>query len=230
MFYFLSSFCGKTVITYLAFSGIKSPLFASVRVENEPTLNILFWNSAELQIRGNARDFLYYPLFFHISASRSFTRPQGVSRVLEQIQSPLSQSDLLVFREDQQEFGHNEEETFLDWSAVPPLVHPTGGELPAKRLVKKCQQLECLAAAVVRRVAARHGGGWRPRVVDFCSGGGHLGILLAHLMPNAEVVLVENKEDSLRRAADRITKQGELSETHSVKGTLSLIAADSLQA
>lgn len=48
----------------------------------------------------------------------------------------------------------------------------------------------------------------RPRIVDFCSGGGHLGILLAHLLPSADIVLVENKEDSLRRASDRIRKQG----------------------
>jgi len=52
--------------------------------------------------------------------------------------------------------------------------------------------------------------GRRPRVVDFCSGGGHLAILLAHLMPEADVYLVENKEDSLRRAAARIRELGEL--------------------
>ena len=41
-------------------------------------------------------------------------------------------------------------ETFtVDWNALPELVHPLGGELPLKRLEKKCQQLENLAAAVL---------------------------------------------------------------------------------
>ena len=37
----------------------------------------------------------------------------------------------------------------IDWNALPQLVHPVGGELPIKRLEKKCQQLENLAAAVM---------------------------------------------------------------------------------
>ena len=45
--------------------------------------------------------------------------------------------------------------------------------------------------------------------MDFCSGGGHLGILLAHLLPNAVVSLVENKDESLRRAMQRVEKLGE---------------------
>ena len=40
--------------------------------------------------------------------------------------------------------------------------------------------------------------------VDFCSGGGHLAILLAYLLPDATVFLVENKEQSLKRAIDRV--------------------------
>lgn len=47
-------------------------------------------------------------------------------------------------------------------------------------------------------------------VVDFCSGGGHLGIVLAHLLreENATVCLVENKEESLRRAHRRVKLLG----------------------
>ena len=40
--------------------------------------------------------------------------------------------------------------------------------------------------------------------VDFCSGGGHLGILLAYLLPDATIFLVENKEQSLKRAIKRV--------------------------
>ena len=37
-------------------------------------------------------------------------------------------------------------------------------------------------------------------VVDFCSGGGHLGILLAYLLPRCHVIMVDNKEESIRNA------------------------------
>ena len=43
----------------------------------------------------------------------------------------------------------------LDWSSLPELVHPLGGHLPEKRLLKKCQQLENLAQPVVEIVKGR---------------------------------------------------------------------------
>ena len=46
------------------------------------------------------------------------------------------------------------------------------------RLEKKCQQLENLASAVIGM--AKPG----DVIVDFCSGGGHLAILLAYLLPS----------------------------------------------
>ena len=39
--------------------------------------------------------------------------------------------------------------------------------------------------------------------MDFCSGGGHLGLLVAHLTPGTRVHMVENKEESLARARAR---------------------------
>lgn len=45
-----------------------------------------------------------------------------------------------------------------------------------------------------------------PVIVDFCSGGGHLGILIAYLFPKCIVKLVENKEESLDMAIKRITE------------------------
>jgi 16S rRNA G1207 methylase RsmC len=41
-----------------------------------------------------------------------------------------------------------------------------------------------MAAAV--KLLAKEG----DTIVDFCSGGGHLGIILAYLMPNSTVILV----------------------------------------
>ena len=43
----------------------------------------------------------------------------------------------------------------VDWTTVPRLVHPMGGCLPEKRLVKKCQQLESMAAEVVKIAAGK---------------------------------------------------------------------------
>lgn len=85
----------------------------------------------------------------------------------------------------------------LDWESFPARVDP-GRDLPKKRHQRKCQQLENLATAVL----AIH----RPGdiIVDFCSGGGHLGIVIAYLLPDCKVYLVENNEDSLLRARSRI--------------------------
>ena len=94
----------------------------------------------------------------------------------------------------------------IDWSTLPNLVRPyEGGQLPIKRAEKKCQQLENLAHAVIELVNKRDSSE-RLRVVDFCSGGGHLAILLAYLMPQLEVYLVENKPESLERALNRVQK------------------------
>ena len=49
-----------------------------------------------------------------------------------------------------------------------------------------------------------------PTIVDFCSGGGHLGILLAYLIPKSRVYLVENKDESLRRAFERVQQLGKV--------------------
>ncbi|XP_025085761.1 glutathione S-transferase C-terminal domain-containing protein-like [Pomacea canaliculata] len=86
----------------------------------------------------------------------------------------------------------------LDWKAFPSAVHPREGEVPLKRVERKCQQLENLATAI-QEVA-------RPDdiIVDFCSGGGHLGIVVAYLLPQCKVCLVENKEESLMKARSRI--------------------------
>jgi hypothetical protein len=90
----------------------------------------------------------------------------------------------------------------FDWASLPDLVHPLGGQLPPERLEKKCQQLENLVAAV--QCLYRAG----DVIVDFCSGGGHLAILLAYLLPDSVVYLVENKEQSLRRAMRRVEALG----------------------
>ena len=84
--------------------------------------------------------------------------------------------------------------------AITSSSYPHTGNLPPERLERKCGQLSSLAVPLVELVEDSG-----DLVVDFCSGGGHLGLLVAHLVANtrARVHMVENKEESLARARTR---------------------------
>ncbi|XP_029114640.1 glutathione S-transferase C-terminal domain-containing protein [Scleropages formosus] len=90
----------------------------------------------------------------------------------------------------------------LDWDNLPAAVDPAEGKMSSVRAARKRQQLNNLVAMVTRLT--------RPgdTVVDFCSGGGHVGIVLAYTLPQCQVVLIENKEESLVRARSRCTALG----------------------
>jgi len=123
--------------------------------------------------------------------SRIYTRQEDVDRVVGWWVDSSIQSAQTYSGDVQDSINA------LDWNALPKLVHPLAGELPPERLSRKCSQLESLALATVDIAKAGD------VVVDMCSGGGHLGLLLAHLLPNVTVHLVENKEESLARARAR---------------------------
>ncbi|XP_041358719.1 glutathione S-transferase C-terminal domain-containing protein-like [Gigantopelta aegis] len=86
----------------------------------------------------------------------------------------------------------------LAWDQLPSGVHPKEGSVPEKRVERKCLQLENLITAVMD--IAREGN----IIVDFCSGGGHLGIAIAYLLPSCKVYMIENKEESLMKARQRM--------------------------
>ncbi|XP_022169635.1 glutathione S-transferase C-terminal domain-containing protein [Myzus persicae] len=88
----------------------------------------------------------------------------------------------------------------IDWEELPYEVRPSGGDIPDKRLIRKTQQLENLIQSTLNVVKDGD------VVVDFCCGSGHLGIVIAYLVPNLTVILVDNKEESLRRARERVEK------------------------
>lgn len=90
----------------------------------------------------------------------------------------------------------------LDWDSLPAAVNPTEGKMSNDRALRKRQQLNNLVGMVTK--LAQPG----ETVVDFCSGGGHLGIVLAHTLPAMQVVLIENKEESLVRAKNRCDELG----------------------
>ena len=65
---------------------------------------------------------------------------------------------------------------------------------------RKIQQLDNMIAAVMDSVADGD------VIVDFCSGGGHLGIVLAHVLPQCSVIMIDNKEESVRQARLRVAQ------------------------
>lgn len=104
----------------------------------------------------------------------------------------------------------NAEETLLanqmlndadfEWESMPYAALPDAVDLPEKRLARKRHQLDSLAKQIIR--IAKDG----DRIVDFCSGTGHLGIILAYKLPKCQVILLENKEESLMRARSRVVQ------------------------
>ncbi|XP_072534592.1 glutathione S-transferase C-terminal domain-containing protein [Salminus brasiliensis] len=90
----------------------------------------------------------------------------------------------------------------LHWESLPAAVNPTEGKMSDTRAVRKRQQLNNLVAMVTEQ--ARPGN----TIVDFCSGGGHVGIVMAHTLPECQVILIENKEESLVRAKERSSQLG----------------------
>lgn len=94
-------------------------------------------------------------------------------------------------------FGH---EIDFDLFSLPTDLCLDDGQIPLKRRDRKGQQLQNLTKAVLKIV--QNG----DRIVDFCSGSGHLGLILAHILPRCNIILLENKEQSLNRARDRAAK------------------------
>ncbi|PNI53789.1 GSTCD isoform 2 [Pan troglodytes] len=90
----------------------------------------------------------------------------------------------------------------LDWNVLPAAVSPKEGKMSSDRALRKQQQLNNLVYVVTNQ--AKPG----DRIVDFCSGGGHVGIVLAHMLPSCQVTLIENKELSLIRAKKRSDELG----------------------
>lgn len=61
-------------------------------------------------------------------------------------------------------------------------------------------------------------------IVDFCAGGGHLGIILACLLPRCRIIMIDNKEESVRQARLR-TAQLRLSNVTLIQGNLDYFRA-----
>jgi len=87
----------------------------------------------------------------------------------------------------------------VEWS---PGLDPADGQLGCEKAERKRAQVSSLAAHALQMMAPGS------HVVEFGAGTGHLGLLLAHLRPDAQVVLVETREGSCLNATERVERLG----------------------
>lgn len=128
-------------------------------------------------------------------AEKIFTKQKHIESVLEKIVG-LN----VTITSEASEATQAMNELDFGWDEMPFEVLPDAAELPLKRLARKKHQLASLAKQICQ--IARDG----DRIVDFCSGTGHLGIVLAYKLPKCHIVLLENKEESLMRAKQRVDR------------------------
>lgn len=121
----------------------------------------------------------------------AYTRQEDIEFSLQKIE----ECKLRVQLDEQ--FG---QEKTVDWSRIPHEATPAGGDLPKVRLQRKFEQLESLCKPILK--LAKSG----DVIADFCSGGGHLGILLAYLLPECSIILLENKAMSMAKAKKRVSQ------------------------
>lgn len=93
----------------------------------------------------------------------------------------------------------NENRETFDW-LLPYDALPEGGNLPENRLQRKKEQLLSLAWEIIS--IAKEGN----RIVDFCSGQGHLAIILAYKLPQCTIYMLDNKEEMILRAKQRVQR------------------------
>lgn len=124
--------------------------------------------------------------------NRIYTRQEDIEHSLLLIKDLNMSLEL-----DAETFGV---EVDLNLCDVPFDATPKGGSLPPTRLERKQEQLQNLCKPVLKLMKPGD------TIVDFCSGGGHLGILVAYLLPRCTIILLENKEESLNRAKERVRR------------------------
>lgn len=173
-------------------AGICMTLLANTQLRNECSIAHFHIESVENYSLYKSDPKRYKP------RNRIFTKQQDIDISLEKVhglQTPDGRY-LSISSAERSAILHDH----FDWASIPFEALPEGGDLPANRLQRKKDQLESLAREVIYMARAAD------RIVDFCSGAGHLGILLAYKLPQCIIYLLENKEESLVRAKVRVQR------------------------
>ncbi|XP_055303293.1 glutathione S-transferase C-terminal domain-containing protein homolog [Sitodiplosis mosellana] len=126
------------------------------------------------------------------SKMRVFTKEDKI----EQSLSKINQLGIEISSLSHDQNGNYED---FDWS-LPYDALPEGGNLPENRLQRKKEQLFSLAWEII--AIAKEG----DRIVDFCSGQGHLAIILAYKLPQCIIYMLDNKEEMILRARQRVQR------------------------
>lgn len=121
-----------------------------------------------------------------------FTREDAIEQSLNKI-SELG----IEISSTPQELNENDED--INWH-LPFDALPEGGNLPENRLQRKKDQLFSLAREIIE--IAKDG----DRIVDFCSGQGHLAIILAYKLPKCLIYMLDNKDEMVVRAKQRVQR------------------------
>lgn len=123
---------------------------------------------------------------------RVFTKDDNI----EQSLSKISQLEIDISSLSADDNGNYKD---FDW-LLPYDALPEGGNLPENRLQRKKEQLLSLAWEII--AIAKDG----DRIVDFCSGQGHLAIILAYKLPQCTIYMLDNKEEMIIRARERVQR------------------------
>lgn len=127
---------------------------------------------------------------------RMYTR----NNAIEQSLSKIRELNIEITSTSSSSLSNSDENSdSSDWD-LPFDALPEGGNLPENRLKRKKDQLFSLAREVI--AIAKDG----DRIVDFCSGQGHLAIILAYKLPQCLIYVLDNKDESLQRARMRVNR------------------------
>lgn len=192
--YDLEIYMKKLPLTYTWYENLKSSLPELVcEIEifesTEDISTIKNLNFAKIIFQEDVLKESLYPADSNRSKPhKTFTRQYNIEKALKLVENlQVSVKNNMIPYGSEIEIPRNE--IFDDYEIVPK-----------KRLSRKCDQLINLVKSIVKITDEK-----QYKIVDFCSGSGHLGIVLAKLLPKCHVILVENKEISLNRAHEHIS-------------------------
>lgn len=97
----------------------------------------------------------------------------------------------------------------IDWSTLPTSLDPGCIIAKGPKAQRKRWQVESLVGACAAVITPRRDClASQLRIVDFCGGSGHVGLVLACVFSQARVIIVDMKLDSLEKARARASEAG----------------------
>jgi hypothetical protein len=190
---------------------------------SDPPIDICL-STGEVRVIQNESDYPLKTLNPIVAGDLNITPGNLGKRKKRKLQSEEEKSKCLTTRRDLPilieslaekrycEFYDEIENLDQPWEKLAKLndhLQPAGGELKGKRLSNKIGQIESMSQCIEKLIDVqnKNGTGNKITLVDFCAGCGHSSLPLAELYPeNLQVIILENKNQSLMRAFHRAEK------------------------